>query len=67
MTPPLLIRTARHRAGMTQAALADVLGVMVGTITRWELGTRSPSAADLERALKACGFSIELKEVKGCE
>lgn len=35
-------RRQRERAGLTQAQLAAYLGVSRPTVTRWELGDRSP-------------------------
>ena len=43
LPPPRARRTRGERAGMTQAELAEVLGVSRQTITRWEAGM-SPGA-----------------------
>lgn len=46
------IRLARIKAGLSQQAVADALGIAeVNTVWRWEAGTRSPSAVDF---LKLC-------------
>ena len=39
------IRAARQRAGLTQQATADLLGVHPSTYRQWEYGKRKPSAA----------------------
>lgn len=47
MTIPATIRRARIRAGLSQQAVADALGIAEpNTVWRWEAGTRSPSAVD---------------------
>lgn len=38
-------RLARHKLGMTQREFAAVIGTGVGTVRKWELGTRRPSGA----------------------
>jgi len=46
------IRRARIKAGLSQQAVANALGLAeVNTVWRWEAGTRSPSAVDF---LKLC-------------
>lgn len=39
---PAEIRAIRKTHGLTQAALADHLGVQVTTVSRWETGVRRP-------------------------
>lgn len=41
------IAQARQRAGLTQAKLAEICGVTVVSVKRWEAGTRSPGGAHL--------------------
>ena len=36
------VKELRTAAGMTQKALADQLGVTVPTVSKWELGQRTP-------------------------
>lgn len=43
------IRRARQQQGMTQAALAEQLGVSDRAVSRWETGTASPDIALLAR------------------
>ena len=59
-----LIRRARHRRGLTQAALARRLGTSQSAIARWERGDISPRVETLKRILDACGFraAIELRD-----
>lgn len=61
--PPLrpeLLRAARVRAGLTQAELARAVGVAGGErVSRWELGTSSPSTAMRARLAKALDLDLE--------
>lgn len=61
--PPLnpdRLRAARVRAGLTQAELARVIGVAGGErVSRWELGTSTPSTAMRARLAKALGIDLE--------
>ena len=61
--PPLnpeRLRAARVRAGLTQAELARVIGVAGGErVSRWELGTSTPSTAVRARLAKALGIDLE--------
>jgi putative transcriptional regulator len=38
-------REARHKLGLSQRKFAAVIGTGVGTVRKWELGTRRPSGA----------------------
>lgn len=38
-------REARMKLGMSQREFADLIGTGVGTVRKWELGTRQPSGA----------------------
>lgn len=38
-------RKARHILGMSQNEFANMIGTGVGTVRKWELGTRNPSGA----------------------
>ena len=38
-------RLARHRLGQSQREFAALIGTGVGTVRKWELGTRRPSGA----------------------
>lgn len=43
------VKELRTAAGITQKALADQLGVTVPTVSKWELGLRTP---ELEKIFK---------------
>lgn len=49
LPPPALRRLLRERAGLSQAAIAGVLGISRPAMTRWELGQRTPRGAALAR------------------
>jgi transcriptional regulator with XRE-family HTH domain len=49
LPPPSIRRLLRERAGLSQEAIANVLGVTRPTVTRWELGARTPRNAALVR------------------
>lgn len=53
-----LIRSARLRAGLSQAELAQRLGMASSSIARWETDTVEPGFSTLRRVLQACGFDI---------
>ena len=38
-------REARHKLGLSQREFASFIGTAVGTVRKWELGTRTPSGA----------------------
>jgi putative transcriptional regulator len=38
-------REARHKLGLSQREFASLIGTAVGTVRKWELGTRQPSGA----------------------
>jgi putative transcriptional regulator len=39
------VRQARHKLGLSQREFASLIGTGVGTVRKWELGTRQPSGA----------------------
>src|SRR5436309_6925120 len=53
-----LIRSARLRAGLSQAELAQRLGLASSSIARWETDAVEPGFSTLRRVLQACGFDI---------
>jgi transcriptional regulator with XRE-family HTH domain len=53
-----LIRSARNRAGLSQAELAARLGMPASSIARWETDRVEPGFSTLRRVLQACGFDI---------
>lgn len=55
------IKDLRTAAGMTQKALADQLGVTVPTVSKWELGQRTP---ELERVFRmTLIFGVPIEEI----
>ena len=55
------VRELRVAAGMTQKALADQLGVTVPTVSKWELGQRTP---ELERVFRmTLIFGVPIEEI----
>ena len=55
-----LVREARRRAGLTQAALAERARVPKSTVGRIESGTRIPSTEMVERLVRAAGLSVSV-------
>jgi len=55
------IRSARHAAGMTQAALAERSGTSQATLSAYEHGRKVPSARTLERILAASGHRLRIE------
>ena len=55
-----LLREARQRAGMTQAALAEQMGVTQSVVSAYESGRRDPSLTTLQRLLAAAGHRLQL-------
>lgn len=55
-----IVREARRRAGLTQAALAERAGVPKSTVGRIESGARTPSAELVERLVRAAGLEVTI-------
>jgi transcriptional regulator with XRE-family HTH domain len=53
-----MLKAARTRRKLTQAKLAEKVGVHQVTIARLESGTRRPSMAMLQRLAKALGVPV---------
>ena len=53
-----LVREARRRAALTQAALADRASTTQSAIARLESGRTSPSLEQVERLMRLCGFQL---------
>jgi len=60
MRPDLLIGDARRAAGLTQAELADRLGVSQSAIAKLEREGCNPTVETLDRTLRAAGFRLQL-------
>ena len=55
------VKELRTAAGMTQKALAHQLGVTVPTVSKWELGPRTP---ELERVFRmTLIFGVPIEEI----
>ena len=53
-----IVREARRRAGLSQAALAARAGVPKSTVGRIESGARTPSVDLVERLVRAAGLEL---------
>jgi transcriptional regulator with XRE-family HTH domain len=60
VTAGQLIRSARLRAGLTQAELGRRLSMPRSQIARWELEEVEPALATVRRVLRACGFDLSM-------
>jgi transcriptional regulator with XRE-family HTH domain len=58
-----LLRTARRRAHLTQAQLGDRAGLSQAEVARLERAGANPTAATLERLLRATGHRLELRRL----
>src|SRR6476659_9436097 len=63
MAASTLVRTARRRAGLTQAQLGDRAGLSQAEVARLERAGANPTAATLERLLRATGHRLELRRL----
>jgi transcriptional regulator with XRE-family HTH domain len=52
------LRTSYGKTGISQEALAKLVGVATNTISRWETGTYEPTLDDLENLSRTLGVSI---------
>jgi transcriptional regulator with XRE-family HTH domain len=59
-----LLREARLRAGLTQAELAERLGMARSQISRYERGDVVPSLEALRRLIRACGLELGFRLTK---
>ena len=64
MRAAALIRTARHRAGLSQAQVAARSGMPQPTISDYEQGRHEPTARSLERVLRACGQRLAVVDAR---
>jgi transcriptional regulator with XRE-family HTH domain len=58
-----LLRAARRRADLTQAQLAARAGLSQAEVARLERAGSNPTAATLERLLRATGHRLELRRL----
>ena len=59
-----LLREARLRAGLTQAALGRRVGRPQSQIARWERGDVKPSFETLRELIRACEFDLWFRLAK---
>jgi hypothetical protein len=59
MLPGTLLLSARHRAGLSQRALAARARTAQSAVARIELGATSPTWDTLTRLLEAAGFALD--------
>jgi len=52
------LRSQYGKEGLSQEALAQLVGVATNTISRWETGTYQPTLDDLEKLARALRVSI---------
>ena len=60
-----MLRAARERAGLTQAALAERVGTSQATVSAYENGAKEPSVATLDRLLAATGARLAVETADG--
>jgi transcriptional regulator with XRE-family HTH domain len=59
MEAPTILRSARHRAGLTLRQLAPRAGTSHSTLSAYESGRVTPSVDTLERIVRSAGFALE--------
>ncbi len=59
--PGYLLRTAREMAGLTQAKLAEKLGITQQAVARAERWGSNPTVDLMNRWAKACGQRLEIR------
>jgi uncharacterized protein len=62
-----LLRSARRRAGLTQAQLGERAGLSQAEVARLERAGSNPTAVTLERLLRATGHRLELRRLDGVD
>lgn len=60
-----MLRWARRKAGLTQRELAERAGVAQPTVARIESGAVVPRVDTLDKLLRACGYTLEVEELRG--
>jgi transcriptional regulator with XRE-family HTH domain len=61
LTAPDLLKEARHAAGLTQATLAERLGVSQSEVARLEKRGANPRFQTLVDAIEAAGHSLQAR------
>jgi transcriptional regulator with XRE-family HTH domain len=67
MDVPTTLREARERAGLSQAALAELTGTSQATISAYETGRKRPSIDTLSRLLAATGQRLAVAPGQSAE
>ena len=57
----MAIRRARHRAGLTQRALAERARTSHTTLAAYESGSKTPRVDTFDRILRAAGYAPDLE------
>lgn len=57
----MLVKQARHAAGLTQSELAERAQTAQPAVAAYESGARTPTIATLERLLSACDHDLEVR------
>lgn len=60
----LEIASARHAAGLTQAALAERAGTSQAAVSAYEAGRKTPSAETFARLLAASGARLDVRPAR---
>ncbi len=55
------IREARRSRGLTQAELADIVGIRQPNLSAYENDRKAPTAEVLNRIVVACGYLLEAR------
>ena len=56
-----LVFETRAGADMSQAQLADALGISQSVVAAWESGEQVPNVAELERLAQVCGKRLHIR------
>ncbi len=59
-----IVLEARRRAGLTQAELADRLGIARSTVARWEMRRTLPTYETLVEVAAVCGLELRCALVR---
>lgn len=65
MNPGQALRASRRRRGLSQRDLAALVGVAQPLIARVESGAVRPRTDTLDKLLRACGETLEVRPLRG--
>ena len=57
------MKLTRTELGLTQTAMADLLGVSQATVSRWESNDQSPTLDDLRMLYKTFGKKLNIRRL----